>query len=49
MKYTIITPAFNEEEHIECTLKSVIKQTVMPVDWIIVDDGSICLSAEILY
>lgn len=48
MNYVIITPAFNEEEHIEYTLKSVIKQTVLPVEWIIVDDGSTDQTAQIV-
>jgi len=38
--YVIITPAFNEEKYIESTIKSVLSQTIKPVSWIIVDDGS---------
>lgn len=38
--YAMITPARNEEEFIEMTLKSVISQTVLPAKWIIVSDGS---------
>ena len=38
--YVLITPARNEADFIELTLKSVISQTVRPVKWIIVDDGS---------
>lgn len=40
MKYYIITPAKNEEKYIAFTLESVIHQTLKPVKWIIVDDGS---------
>jgi glycosyltransferase involved in cell wall biosynthesis len=40
MKYILITPARNEEDLIEGTIKSVISQTVLPVKWIIVSDGS---------
>jgi glycosyltransferase involved in cell wall biosynthesis len=40
MRYVIITPACNEEKLIEYTLKSVVKQTVLPVKWVIVNDGS---------
>jgi glycosyltransferase involved in cell wall biosynthesis len=40
IKYVIVTPARDEEEYIEKTLKSVISQTVKPVEWIIVNDGS---------
>lgn len=39
-KYIIITPAKNEEEHIEKTIISVVNQTVLPLCWVIVDDGS---------
>jgi poly-beta-1,6-N-acetyl-D-glucosamine synthase len=39
-KYVLITPARNEEAFIEQTIKSVIAQTVLPVKWVIVSDGS---------
>jgi len=38
--YVLITPARNEEAYIEHTIRSVIFQTVLPVKWIIVSDGS---------
>jgi len=38
--YVIITPARNEAQFIECTLKSVVSQAVRPRKWIIVSDGS---------
>jgi glycosyltransferase involved in cell wall biosynthesis len=38
--YILITPARNEEEHIERVLKSVVAQTVLPSKWVIVSDGS---------
>jgi glycosyltransferase involved in cell wall biosynthesis len=38
--YVIITPAFNEDSYIEKTIKSVLRQTLLPVRWVIVDDGS---------
>jgi glycosyltransferase involved in cell wall biosynthesis len=40
LSYVLITPARNEEEFIEQTIKSVISQTVRPVKWVIVSDGS---------
>jgi len=40
MKYALITPARNEEALIEKTLQSMVAQTVPPVRWVIVDDGS---------
>lgn len=39
-KYVLITPARDEEEFIETTIKSVIFQTILPQKWIIVSDGS---------
>jgi glycosyltransferase involved in cell wall biosynthesis len=39
-RYVIITPARDEEEHIQATIESVSGQTVRPTEWVIVDDGS---------
>jgi glycosyltransferase involved in cell wall biosynthesis len=39
-KYAMITPARNEAKFIELTIKSVVAQTVRPVKWVIVSDGS---------
>lgn len=38
--YVLITPARDEAAFIEKTIQSVIAQTVLPVRWIIVSDGS---------
>jgi biofilm PGA synthesis N-glycosyltransferase PgaC len=40
LRYVLITPARNEEEFIEQTIRSVIAQTVLPQRWVIVSDGS---------
>lgn len=40
LSYVLITPARNEEAFIEQTIKSVVSQTVRPVKWVIVSDGS---------
>ncbi len=40
MTYVLITPAHNEADYIELTIKSVIVQTMPPTKWIIVSDGS---------
>ena len=39
-RYVLITPARNEVQFIELTLQSVVAQTVRPVKWVIVSDGS---------
>jgi glycosyltransferase involved in cell wall biosynthesis len=40
MKYALITPAWNEAGHLEELIRSVAEQTVRPVRWVIVSDGS---------
>lgn len=46
--YVIITPVRDEETFIEKTIKSVISQTILPVEWIIVNDGSTDLTRHIV-
>lgn len=48
MKYLIITPVKNEEKNIKYTIDSVINQTIKPINWIIVDDGSTDNTKEII-
>lgn len=48
LQYAIISPVRNEEEHVEHTLKSVVNQTVKPIEWIIVNDGSTDNTAHII-
>jgi glycosyltransferase involved in cell wall biosynthesis len=38
--YVLITPARNEETHIERTLRCVVAQTHRPAHWVVVSDGS---------
>ena len=38
--YVLITPARNEEAFFEKTIRSVLSQSVLPMKWIIVSDGS---------
>ena len=40
LRYVLITPARNEAAFIEETIRSVIAQTVRPLKWVIVSDGS---------
>ena len=47
MRYVIITPMRDEEKHIEATIESMCQQTVRPVEWVIVDDGSSDRTGEI--
>src|SRR5271166_6263569 len=38
--YVLITAARDEAEFIELTIKSVVSQTVRPLKWVIISDGS---------
>lgn len=40
LRYVLITPAWNEETHLGALIRSVAAQTVLPVRWVIVSDGS---------
>jgi poly-beta-1,6-N-acetyl-D-glucosamine synthase len=47
-KYAIITPVRDEEAHIGKTILAVSSQTILPAEWIVVDDGSTDKTGEIL-
>lgn len=47
-RYILISPCKDEGKYIEKTLASVVAQTVPPAQWIIVDDGSVDNSMEIV-
>jgi glycosyltransferase involved in cell wall biosynthesis len=38
--YVLVTPARNEAAYIEKTIESVVAQTILPLRWVIVSDGS---------
>jgi biofilm PGA synthesis N-glycosyltransferase PgaC len=40
LRYVIISPVRDEGQFLECTINSVLGQTIHPSEWIIVDDGS---------
>ena len=40
LTYVLVTPAHNEAQFIELTIQSVMAQTVRPMKWVIVSDGS---------
>jgi poly-beta-1,6-N-acetyl-D-glucosamine synthase len=46
--YVLTTAAYNEESNIEKTIKSVLAQTLLPVRWVIVSDGSVDRTDEIV-
>jgi len=48
VQYVLITPVRDEEKHVEGNLRAVISQTILPTEWVIVDDGSTDRTAEII-
>jgi biofilm PGA synthesis N-glycosyltransferase PgaC len=46
--YVLVTPARNEKDFIEFTIKSVVAQTVRPLKWVIVSDRSVDGTDEIV-
>jgi glycosyltransferase involved in cell wall biosynthesis len=48
MNYSIITPTKNEGGFIEETIKSVINQQSLPLEWMIMDDDSTDNTQEII-
>jgi glycosyltransferase involved in cell wall biosynthesis len=48
LRYVLITPARNEEKHIDTLIQSMIAQTALPVRWVIVNDGSSDATAKIV-
>jgi glycosyltransferase involved in cell wall biosynthesis len=46
--YVLITPARNEADYIAQTIESLLKQTILPLKWVIVSDGSTDRTDEIV-
>lgn len=47
-RYAVVSPMKNEEKYVTGTLESMTSQTIKPVEWVIVNDGSADRSAEIV-
>jgi glycosyltransferase involved in cell wall biosynthesis len=47
-RYVLISSAYNEELLIEKTIQSVVSQTIRPVCWVIISDGSADRTDEII-
>jgi poly-beta-1,6-N-acetyl-D-glucosamine synthase len=39
-RYVVVTPVRDEEAYLPLTIASMVRQTILPLEWIIVDDGS---------
>ena len=48
LKFLIITPSCNEEGFLPNLIQSVVSQSFLPDEWIIVDDGSTDDTANII-
>jgi len=48
IRYVVITPVRDEARYIEKTIASVTSQTILPLQWVVVDDGSTDGTGEIL-
>lgn len=48
ISYAVVSPVKDEEKFIERTLRSMVAQTIKPVKWVIVDDGSSDGTTEII-
>lgn len=46
--YALLTAAYNEEAHVGGTIESLLSQSVLPVRWVLVSDGSTDRTAEII-
>jgi glycosyltransferase involved in cell wall biosynthesis len=46
-RYVIVSPVRDEAEHLAVTAESLVRQTVTPAQWVVVDDGSSDATAEI--
>jgi biofilm PGA synthesis N-glycosyltransferase PgaC len=47
-KYIVITPVRDEEAYLSFTAESILQQTILPLEWIIVNDGSTDGTPEII-
>src|SRR5690348_3120199 len=48
MRYILITSARNEDAFVEKTILSVACQTILPEQWVIIDDGSTDKTGQII-
>jgi glycosyltransferase involved in cell wall biosynthesis len=48
LRYALITPAWNEEANLDRVIRAVAGQTLLPIRWVIVSDGSTDRTDEIV-
>lgn len=47
-RYVILTPVRDEEKYLEKTIQSVLSQSVKPIQWVIINDGSTDATGSII-
>lgn len=47
-KYVVITPVRDEAEYLSATIECMLRQTILPREWVIVNDGSKDATGEII-
>jgi biofilm PGA synthesis N-glycosyltransferase PgaC len=47
-QYVVITPVRDEEAYLPLSIESIVRQTIRPVEWVIVNDGSRDRTPEII-
>jgi poly-beta-1,6-N-acetyl-D-glucosamine synthase len=48
VRYVVVTPVRDEEEFLPRTIESMVRQSILPMEWVIVNDGSKDRTGEII-
>ena len=48
LQYVVVTPVRDEEDHVGLTIQSMVAQTIRPLQWVIVNDGSTDRTPQLL-
>ncbi|HVW84246.1 MAG TPA: glycosyltransferase family A protein [Bryobacteraceae bacterium] len=47
-RYVVVTPVRDEQDYLPLTIESMVRQTIRPIEWVIVNDGSSDRTGEII-
>lgn len=48
LNYVVVTPVRDEEQYLPRTIESMVRQTILPQEWVLVNDGSRDATGEII-